>query len=289
MYEIQLDIASNHVLLQLPPAQSCGELWDALAAHGLPWLRGKALDQLLERSDPCIKVPLHNWRHCLQGLVRMYKFRTREAPENSDIQFCFQGKLYRKPSEIPTQPAKSACLGTFELRTPGLLVIDACYAEVANGHTLNAKPGAWNAYALFRDDPVSGYNVAALAATHSGEEPPRFVREDYPQGICASVGVDSGTLGFFELSRYPREPREHECEEGTFYSRCCEALECIAESYDDNVTREFPAAIVDEGFGVNSQTYMGDGAYPCLVRTDEQRHAVAVAVSFDYEDLQFQC
>lgn len=239
-------------------------------------------------SDEATDVPLRlsNWRGVLLSMQQDWNYW--RDPKNhaalfskgkaSDIEFdlspltfSYEGVVYEDPEKIPAPPDVACLLGTFVLATPTLLVTDPCYEKGTwcTGE-LEARTGEWASLVIKRDD-YRGHSNAVLLVAHASVDIRSIVLEELEESDV-HAGVDSGQAGFFEKARYPDDKAQFEYEDGTWYGAVC------ALTLDDSCGN---ASIAPGRFGVVSQTFWGDGGYPCLVRKDDAGLVVVAALIFD--------
>ncbi len=246
----------------------------------------EVVEAVLEREvSATFEVPLAAWRHFLRFWRRNYlrfgelvdEFKGR--PEHQVLTFCVDGVDYADEKAIPGQSARVHLVGSFELQTPEMVAIDPCYADaMQQGVRFAAPVGTWTAHARL-SDAHNGFGVAVLCVTLDGAALPDMADVAAYEHL-GYAGVDSGMCGFFQLSTYPREARQHEHEPRTWYRGCCDAIECKVEDYESDLI--FPVNVTLDGRGANSQTMRGDGSYSVRVRHDAQGRVDAAMLVFDH-------
>ena len=293
MMNLELVINSQSVTLKLPARRDDSPLAFALSSgsfmHDLP---EKCWAALMKGQPLDVPLPLGAWRFKLRELVRSYDFArdpknaerlTRrggtaakdEATSPADagpLTFSVGGMTHDDIARIPAPGECRHPLGSFVLASGVMLVTDPCYEkDTWCAGELTTRTGAWHAVVVQRDNGVSGHRNAILMAVHESVELAGLTIEQMEEtGI--DVGVDSGQAGFFEKARYPDDKDQLEYEDGTWYAKVCELT--LDESGPG-------AGITPEGSGVVSQTFWGDGGYPCFVKKDENGLVVAAAIVFD--------
>lgn len=202
-------------------------------------------------------------------------FNANGAPQDpfdlSPMTFSLNDSVYQNAEDIPAPPDVAYALGTFHLATPTLLVTDPCYKKGTwcTGE-LQACVGEWSALVIQRP-AGSGHRNAALLIAHASVDIRGVVLSELADsGI--SAGVDSAQAGFFEKERYPSNPAQLESEKGTWYR-------AVADQTLDDARAN--ASISPGRFGAASQTFWGDGSYPCLVRKDAEGQVIVAALIFD--------
>jgi hypothetical protein len=162
-------------------------------------------------------------------------------------------------------------VGTFELGSNILRVTDPVYPKDAEGAgTFAAAAGTWSVSVLV--GPTSWRRrVKQLRIRHADTPPAVFDDLTTFSRLETVADVDSGQCGFFDDTRYPVEPEQFECEDGTFYDQCCQ------------ITGDLQlqgAAALHEGFGAVARSGFGDGSYEVLVVRNEQDQVVAACLLF---------
>jgi hypothetical protein len=171
-------------------------------------------------------------------------------------------------------------IGTFEVKTPKVIVTDPCYDPAGVGYNLilgKVKLGTWFAHVNKADHIQQG--PSSLVAVH----------KDHLRGkktwniVSYDIGVDSGQAGIFELDSYRRDdlvtdaPRfvtEHgyrpdPTEPGDlWYAMCC----------DKTLYDVFESGMVSGG--VVSRTKYGDGCYTCEIAKNADLEVVGIRVKF---------
>jgi hypothetical protein len=242
--------------------------------------------QLTSGEATAIPLRLSNWRGVLLSLQRDWNYW--RDPKNhagifntgsdagkefdlSPLTFSYDGVVYEDPEKLPAPPDVACALGTFVLATPTLLVTDPCYGKGTwcTGE-LEARTGEWAALVIKRDD-YRGHRNAVLLVAHTSVDIRSIVLEEL-EDAQLTAGVDSGQAGFFEKARYPDDKTQLEYEKGTWYHAVAEL------TLNDEGGN---ASIAPGRFGAVSQTFWGDGGYPCLVKKDDAGLVVAAALIFD--------
>jgi len=286
-----IKVRNSAIFLRLLTRSTDGQLHRLVTSGSVDLsvgLSDEMLDALYDGKAMEIPLPLNNWRRVLARLSRFHdwmrdpanqaRFLAPLSPEQqvtfdtSPLTFSVDGVVYDSPRAIPGPADITVPLGTFELTTSTVLLTDPCYEKGTwcTGE-LEARTGTWNAQVLLRDDKGGGHRNAMLSMAHvsvslESLEPSSMEKTDI------DVGVDSGQAGLFEKIRFPDDKAQLDSNEGTWYSSVCEIT--------GNETGT-GAGIAPGGFGVVSQTFWGDGGYPCFVRKDESGQVVAVVLVFD--------
>lgn len=172
-------------------------------------------------------------------------------------------------------------LGTFEIKTPEVIVTDPCYDTTGMGtYSLflkNAKLGTWFAHVNKAD--IRGQGPSSIVAVHkdhmSGKKMWHVASYD--------IGVDSGQAGIFEFDNYrkdglvadtPRFVAEYgykpdPTEPGDlWYAMCC----------DKSLYEDINAGVVPGG-AVSSTKY-GDGCYTCEIAEDADLNVIGIRIKF---------
>ena len=177
------------------------------------------------------------------------------SPKPPLLVFEVDGELYPDVRHVPRDEGFTLELGAFELSQPTLRVTDPCYSkDTWCTLALTALPGTWRANAEWGDDGIFGYRVARLVVAHESIGQLEYSTFELVDG---EAGVDSGQCGFFDDAKYPADELELEYRSAGFYRPICDLLS------SEGGGRE--AAIIPGDFGVASQTFYGDGGYPCRV------------------------
>ena len=179
-----------------------------------------------------------------------------------------------KPKPFP--PPKD--LGTFQVESGKLFVVDPCYpeqeSEIAKlgAVVANAKKGAWTLAISMVDTGDGGPRCAELHARHESVGSTAGVKWRRREGL---IGVDSGQAGIFDGKYYHAKsvvPKDHVWKEkmidpdDAWYSLCCERT--LGSSQ---------AGVIP--FGAVSSSGFGDGAYE-WDSVEEGGEVVAVRVLF---------
>lgn len=286
-----IEIQTSAVLLKLPARQSESQLDRLVTSSPVDLgvgLSDEMLDALYDGKAMDIALPLNNWRRVLGRLNRFHNImrdpanqarflapmspEQRDAYDTSPLTFTVEGATYDSARAIPGPADVVVSLGTFHLATPTVLLTDPCYEKGTwcTGE-LNARVGTWNAQVLLRDDKGGGHRNAVLAVAHESVPLDTLILADLER-TDIGVGVASGQAGFFEKMRFPDDKAQLESDEGTWYSEVCDITGNEAGP---------GAGIAPGGFGVVSQTFWGDGGYPCFVKNDEAGQVLAAVLVFD--------
>jgi hypothetical protein len=288
---LDIEMRGNAIVLKLPTRELDGQL-DRLLTRGAgdildvvpeplwePLYAGEALD---------IVLPLEGWRRALARLQRAHDFWRK--PENREsfasrfpeeqrgsldlgpLTFTLAGVVYDNPRDLPGPGGITVALGSFVLHTPTMLVTDPCYEKGTwcTGE-FEARTGVWHARAMLRDDGHGGHRNAVLLVAHESLSLDGLVLAEMARSDI-DAGVDSGQAGFFEKARYPDDKAQLESDDGTWYSAVCEITLDSARH---------GAGIAPRDCGAVSQTFWGDGGYPCFVTKDDAGLVIAAALVFD--------
>jgi hypothetical protein len=233
-----------------------------------------------------IALPITSWRQAIGRLQDDWNYWRQ--PENygdvfntgsfkdvvfdlSPMTFSLNGSVYEDAKDVPSPPDVAYGLGTFILATPTLLVTDPCYKKGTwcTGE-LQARPGEWATMVIKRPFG-SGHRNAVLLIAHTSVDIRNVVLGELTDsGVVA--GVDSAQAGFFEKDRYPKDKAQLEYEDGTWYRAVAN------QALNDERAN---ASVAPGRFGAVSQTFWGDGSYPCLVRKDTEGQVIVAALIFD--------
>jgi hypothetical protein len=160
------------------------------------------------------------------------------------------------PDETATEvvdaqkPIGAVHIGSCDCFTGRMLVADPCYANDRSSGDPDAlalrikvRPGAYDAYAMIFRYPHSYDLVSQLFIAVRDATIPAGRRIDWSDPV-GRVGIDTGRLGFYDESRYPK----------------------LAQDHDALYNRTLSNTTVDDNLGVVSTTGRGDGSYdvfPC--------------------------
>ena len=293
MIKLSLERKNEVLLMTVPPLEGLPELEYALSSGSVGGVDFWDKISLTEQS--VLELPRMVWKRILsrvryehdsrvaldvarkqglnlraQGAFQKF-FETFEAPQDRKLAFILDGVEYADVRKMPREAGFDLDLGMFDLSQPVLRVSDPCYEkDTWCAFTVDAVPGQWRASATFEDDDVRGYCVSRLAIAHESLEGPlEFSKFD--QTPAGNAGVDSGQCGFYDDAKYPSDKAEFEYEDGRFYGDICSALS-VTYDYGD---AEYPASVIPAGFGAASQTFYGDGGYPCRVMRNKEGLVVA--------------
>lgn len=186
-------------------------------------------------------------------------------------------------------------LGTFEVTGDELRVTDPCYSKDTTGcaGTLeNPAKGTWHAYIQYQDEgPDWGVRNSTIFAVHeSCSQKLKFEQGWLYKNHMSSlsgidVGVDSGTAGIFDDSKYPDNPHEErEDDDQGFYYRCGVQTigDGISSRFNDDGIDTLGAGVVAEGCVTRSGD--GDGSYRCFYESNDNGEVDAVEISFYYRE-----
>lgn len=198
------------------------------------------------------------------------------------------GRLHRKLEDLKAQQRKDIkrnpkeYLGYFEITSGQVMVSDPCY-EIGTWcqHELDkVKNGKWMSVKVSSDEKDWGIRVAELYA-YTGDEPEE---EDFEHVEGASIGVDSGQAGIFDLSAYRNDKlidineiqnhfwRNENDEIGQlWYGACCD------------ITSSGKSAGSLTGGVVSSSGY-GDGGYDLYAVKDAEGLITAIKVVYIGDD-----
>ncbi|KWT98097.1 hypothetical protein WDL1P1_00483 (plasmid) [Variovorax sp. WDL1] len=273
--KIKIEFNEAQVHLTIPPVAKFSPLHNALnGGYPVmvledPWLL------ISETEATTFEIPFTSWRHFLRGVQHTFDYFAKvEAKEGEPDKLVFEvaGVEYDRPRSIPLQDEFVRDVGGFMLSDTRMHVSDPCYKKASDGTSLGAVDGAWKARVVFRDG-FNGFCCAEITVMHEDFEAQAADKALFHQ--CAAIGVDSGQVGFFDGARYPTAPEEFAYEEGTFYSRCTDATECLADSWEHK--NPYPMGQVPGAIGFVTRTFDGDGTYPLSVVTEPQLGKVVAA------------
>jgi hypothetical protein len=288
---LDIEVHADSVVIIIPAREADSQL-DRLVTSSTTglgmWESDQVLDDLYSGAPVRLTLPLNSWRQTLARLTRFHNYMRDPANhkhtglsakalanfDTSDLTFTVNEVAYKNHKEIPGPADLVVSLGTFELATGTLLVTDPCYEKGTwcTGE-LEARTGTWHAQTLLRDDSFGGHRNAMLTVVHQSVELDSVHPSDMEK-TDVDVGVDSGQAGFFEKMRYPDEQAQLESDDGTWYSGVCDTT--------DNQDGTGPGAgIAPGGWGAVSQTFWGDGGYPCFVKRGEDGLVIAAVIVFD--------
>ena len=279
--QIALELKADHLLMATPPLDNELSALGRALTSGYPAMAlplDAVYDQFNSQQPATFRVPLAAWRHFLRSLIHGYDTAVKVFGYTGDaLEFALGDQRFTTEAVVPELPSRQELVGTFELSSGQLLATDPCYENINDGVVVPALPGRWTARTLLRDER-NGYSVALLAVAHESFQGDALDIGGYGGERVGVAGVDSGQCAFFDLARYPRDAGEFTNDDGTFYSRCCEASQCESDGY--GATGTFPTRVVPEG--VVSRTFIGDGGYGVYVQKNEQGQAIAACLVFDY-------
>lgn len=260
------------------------------------------LDSVEERFEQMFRVkngesatltlPLQSYRRLLGQMNREHGVRTYiesggvlikgRIPEDQaleELRFSWNGAPDCAFKELPGLPDQLVRLGGFQLEGARMRIIDPCYEDPKDGMDIEAQSGGWTAWALLRDDHERGFGngmmVARLGAHRDDQKMDALEaswRELEPAG---SMGVDSGTLGFFDPSAMPQ---------GAERSAWFDTAQARLSGPESGGANPYGAATLGDEKGCLSRTFLGDGSYPLRARFDEKGQAVSLCVNFDRLD-----
>lgn len=230
------------------------------------------------------ELPLFTWRHFLAnirfGFNAFAEFEAQKS-KNPLEQLLYQcGDVeHTNPRDIPGPPGYSSSLGTFNLSSQVLRVVDPCCLRDDSGAVLiPSVAGNWLVH-IDVEDMRHGYSVARLVAVHEtsgiSAEDSVAAFQDTPIG---HLSVDSGQCAFFDDAHYPLDPH---AEEGRLYTLYCSATECSSDMPGcTDYLRTEPASVLPDGTAAITKTFDGDGYFPVRILKNEAGLAIAVEVKF---------
>ena len=152
--------------------------------------------------------------------------------------------------------------GTVELGDE-VKISDPCYGTVVwcSGECENIEAGIWDCYIAMTEDCS---NPAYLVMCKDGYQ------FDIPKEIeMASIGVDSGTCGVYDLDYYEKYHSERDVDEDWYHRNVMSW--CMKDR----------AFICEEGMGFVSNTGYGDGCYYFLTERNTKGRVVRMAIDYD--------
>ena len=167
-------------------------------------------------------------------------------------------------------------IGNFDVQSGEMIISDPCYdtSDSTDDQVINVESGTWSAYVDVHHSSY-GDEVARLRAHHDSNPCSHF------SSAAGYAGVDSGQLGFFDLSHYRDDTVARFIYDksdrniggiGEWYAMCCEATLGDPEQYRKC------AGVVP--FGVVSSSGCGDGIYPIYTMKNSDGLVVFVEVVF---------
>ena len=155
-----------------------------------------------------------------------------------------------------------ACRYLGDIRLSGTVHFsDPCYTQDVWCRAIkdNVLPGIYRCYAMYGE---RGTRVHMLLAIHSSYAPWRFKMRwtDY-----ALLGVDSGQMGIFDDSLYPKDNGPEKVKED-FYKACCDITLPLAQAG----ILEDPIFVV-QARGCVCSSGWGDGSYQLLTNAGKNR------------------
>lgn len=168
-------------------------------------------------------------------------------------------------------------VGEFKVTSGQVMVSDPCYDAGlwCQGVLDKTRKGQWNAHVRLIREEACDVHVAELIARHSACS--RTGIHGWTEERSFVVGVDSGQVGFFDVTHYrddrlaqnvERLSHESICPDEPWYSLCC----------DRTLGSKIGAGIIP--YGVVSSSGYGDGSYRCLTQRDADGYVIAIRVVF---------
>lgn len=280
------------ILLKLPKRSPDGQLQNLAvdSSSGLMHhVDSSRWDELLSGEAVEVPLPTGSWRHILRRMQHTHDFLRKPANEkyrrgiseakfdDGPLMFRMGNKEYTNPSDIPYDFEEIEDLGTFSQVSSTMLVTDPCYEKGTwcTGE-FEALTGTWHARVVRRDDTHSGMRNAILIIAHDSVALDSLNLANLLEWeeLDNSIGVDSGQAGFFDKNQYPQDPdtQPENSSTQTWYERVCDI------TLEDEAGN---AGIAPDEFGVVSQTFWGDGGYPCFVMRNEAGQVMASVMVFD--------
>jgi len=161
----------------------------------------------------------------------------------------------------------------FKIESGKMILTDPCYEKGTwCTKTIPARNGEWTV-----EVTMCGDRVAELIARHELYLDVMAGGENIDIEV---LGVDSGQMGFFDESKYPKTKNDigEYDEKGSFYGKCC----------DTTLSKKNYGAV--DNMGCVSSTGYGDGSYGGFAETDENGDALYVEIHFidvDDDGLEF--
>lgn len=173
-------------------------------------------------------------------------------------------------ARVQQEPDMEYDLGQFTLTQPTMRVTDPCY-DVGTwcAGSIQALPGRWTAKTVI--GPTDWHvRVKVLQVSHEslGDTPVELYESLEKAGLNA--GVDSGQCGFFDDALYPRDKKQLEYEDGTFYNDCCQST----------LDRANPGGATVRDMGAVSSSGYGDGGYEVYVKRNADGLVVLAQLLF---------
>lgn len=162
---------------------------------------------------------------------------------------------------------KTKDMKTFEVKSGKIVISDPCYTRDTWCQKVldNVKNGIWNV------ETTESYD-GRIASIHTRLNHSSIKSYEYVNDL----GVDSGQLGIFDDSIYPKGDKdsgEFEYDDkNCFYGKCC-----------DKTLGDEQFGIVDN-LGVVSSSGWGDGSYNAVLGLDENGQVVDIFVEFINDD-----
>jgi hypothetical protein len=171
-------------------------------------------------------------------------------------------------------------IGEFVTASPNIIVTDPSndIGTWCQDTIKNARIGRWKASVCYSDEKMWGTRVSSIQITHEDLSLKQLPDMDWIRQK-ASIGVDSGQAGFFQLERYHEDGRGEYGKDDTFYGKIC------------NLTLSDKQAGVIE-YGCASSSGFGDGVYRLETIENKEKETVAARIVFitseedeeDYDD-----
>ena len=285
--KLELELHENEINYQVKiPAKDSRTPFTVALSSMMSDFDESQWDAFIDDAEGTAILPLSLWRKTLRSMQRSWDYwRSPKALKEffkgdagatefdlTPLEFTLNGVSYKDVDDIPATEDLAFDLGTFFLATPTLQVTDPCYQKNSeSAGELPARTGEWAAQVIKRDDGVTGHSNAILLIAHNSVDIDKVDFAGF-QDSGLDIGVDSAQAGFFEKAQYPDDARQLEHEEGTWYYTVGQ-LTCRQGMGG--------ATIAPGRFGVVSQTFWGDGSYPCLVQKDADGQVIAAMLVFD--------
>lgn len=171
-----------------------------------------------------------------------------------------------KNKNLTIGKTRTVILGTFDVKSNTLIATDPCYS-IPTWYTTTIEdvlPGKYLAKAIISNEGDWGERVKEISIVHESQVEKELNKCWKWTGDC---GVDSGQLGIFEKSEYPKGESTGESDEPeSFYGQCCDIT-----LNDDNDS----CGVLQ--IGIVASSGFGDGNYPCYIaKKNKQVYAVRV-------------
>lgn len=157
-------------------------------------------------------------------------------------------------------------IGTIDLGSK-IMVTDPCYTDLDAWYNkeIGIKEGKYTCRAYIEDCGVWGERIMELTINHEKNQKAKASTLS-----DASIAVDSGQCGFFDLAYYEENSQAETLSRDEWYNRVCEIT--LNEAKDS-------CGIID-GQGVVVSSGYGDGVYRLYVKKNTKNEIVALRLSF---------